>query len=124
MNPLLFTRSVLVVLASGALVAAGCGGEDDTGGAGGSGGKASTSTDVKIASFKYAAPTVTVKRGGEVTWTNQDRAPHTATVKGGKGFDTGTLQTGESKRVTFATAGTFAYICELHPFMKGVVVVQ
>ncbi len=104
---------------------AGCGGdEQDAGGAAGSGGAGSSSVKVRIASFKYAPPTVKVKPGGTVTWTNEDRAAHTATVKGGKGFDTDTLETGKSKRLSFPTAGTFAYICELHPFMKGAVVVQ
>ncbi|MGI8593823.1 MAG: cupredoxin domain-containing protein [Solirubrobacteraceae bacterium] len=118
-------RTVAAALAAGAVLAAGCGGDgEDAGGAGGSGGKASASAEVKIASFKYAPPTVTVRRGGTVTWTNEDRAPHTATVKGGTGFDTDTLQTGKSKRVPFPTAGSFAYICEFHPFMKGTVVVQ
>jgi len=120
-------RSVAAALAAAALVAAGCGGDDeDAGGAGGSGGKgkASPSAKVQIASFKYAPPTVTVKRGGTVTWTNEDKAQHTATVKDGTGFDTGTLETGKSKPVTFDKAGTFACICEFHPFMKGTVVVH
>lgn len=116
---------MLAALAAGALVAAGCGGDDDeAGGAAGSGGEAPMSAKVQIASFKYAPPTVTVKRGGAVTWTNEDRAAHTASVKGGMGFDTDTLQTGKSKRIVFDQAGTFSYICEFHPFMKGKVVVQ
>ncbi len=118
-------RSVVLALVAGALVAAGCGGDDeDGGGAAGSGADASSSAKVKITSFKYAPPSLTVKRGGTVTWTNEDKAPHTATVKGGKGFDTDTLQTAKSEQLTFDTAGTFAYVCELHPFMKGTVVVQ
>ncbi len=125
MSARLWKRSVVAALAAGTVLAAGCGGDDDEpGGAAGSGGQAPTSAEVKIASFKYAPPTVTVKRGGAVTWTNEDRAAHTASVEGGAGFDTDTLKTGMSKRLVFDKAGTFAYICEFHPYMKGTVVVQ
>ena len=118
-------RTAIAAGAAGALLGAGCGGDDEsTGGARSSDKRASASAAVRIASFKYAPPTVTVKRGGTVSWTNGDRAPHTATVRGGGGLDTGTLQTGKSKLLTFEEAGTFAYVCEFHPFMKGTVVVQ
>jgi plastocyanin len=66
-----------------------------------------------------------VKAGGTVTWTNEDSAQHTATDdKSTPPFDTGTLDQGDSKKVTFKKAGTYPYICTFHPFMKGTVVVQ
>jgi amicyanin len=128
-----------------ALAIAGCG--SDNGGSGGGGygsGNASTSgkatpqkttatpvtavkpaVDVTISNFKFDAPAVAVKTGGTVTWTNKDSAQHTATAdKGANTFDTGTLSQGDSKKVTFSKAGTYAYICSFHPFMKGTVVVQ
>ena len=61
---------------------------------------------------------------GAVTWTNADSAPHTATAKAGSAFDTGTLNQGQSKKVTFSKAGTFQYTCTFHPFMSGTVVVR
>jgi plastocyanin len=34
------------------------------------------------------------------------------------------LDTGDSFAFTFTTPGTYQYICSLHPFMKGTVVVK
>ena len=39
-------------------------------------------------------------------------------------FDTGSIANGASDSVTFDTAGTFAYICSIHPQMTGSVVVE
>ena len=55
-----------------------------------------------------------------MTWLNQDSAPHTATAEDGS-FDTGTLEEGKLKSETFKQAGTYAYICEIHPDMHGTV---
>ena len=76
---------------------------------------------VTIKNFAYAPASVTVSPGDTVTWTNQDSAPHTAT---GKGFDTGTLNKGQSGSHTFSSSGSFSYICSIHPNMKGTVVVK
>jgi plastocyanin len=78
---------------------------------------------VTIAGFAFAPATVTIQVGDSVTWTNQDSAPHTATAGDGS-FDTGQLGNGDSDTVTFDTAGTFAYICSIHPQMTGSVVVE
>ena len=75
--------------------------------------------------------TVTIEVGDSVTWTNDGRLPHTATAAGE--FDTGLLQPkdavfvgspGQSYTVTFNEAGTFPYICTIHPDMTGTVVVE
>ena len=55
-----------------------------------------------------------------MTWLNQDSAPHTATAEDGS-FDTGTLEEGKLKSETFKQAGTYDYICQIHPDMHGVV---
>ena len=77
---------------------------------------------MEIAEFEYAPPTVRVAAGGSVTFTNRDRASHTATATGG--FDTGRLKRGGSRRVAFPEAGRYAYVCAFHPYMKGVVEVE
>ncbi len=79
-------------------------------------------TKIDIADFKFKPATVTVKAGAKVSWVNQDSAEHTATMAGG--FDTGNLQKGDEKTLTFAKAGTYAYVCSFHPFMKGTVIVR
>ncbi len=76
---------------------------------------------VTIADLAFAPGTVTITEGDSVTWTNQDPVGHTAT---GSDFDTGPIGTGQSSTITFATAGTFAYVCTIHPQMQGQVVVE
>lgn len=78
--------------------------------------------DVVMAGFAFGPQEVTIKAGDSVTWTNNDGATHTAT---GDGFDTGNVAGGGgTATVTFKTAGTFSYVCQVHPSMTGTVVVQ
>ena len=68
-----------------------------------------------------------VLAGNPVTWTNKDSAPHTATAADDaqrEVFDTQVIKKGASKSVTFEKPGTYAYVCDLHPFMKATVVVR
>lgn len=56
-----------------------------------------------------------------MTWTNSDTQNHTVTASGT--FDLGSIAPKATATQTFETAGTFAYICAFHPFMKGTVIV-
>jgi plastocyanin len=78
---------------------------------------------VAISGFAYSPASVTVAVGDTVTWTNSDAQAHTATAND-DAWDTGNLGNGASGTVTFATAGTFAYHCDIHPEMAGTVTVQ
>jgi LPXTG-motif cell wall-anchored protein len=78
-------------------------------------------TDV-ITDFKFAPATITVHAGDTITWVNNGPTAHSATAND-KSFDTGLLQKGASASHTFTQAGTFAYICKIHPFMHGTVIV-
>ena len=75
---------------------------------------------VTILDRSFSPTTVTVAPGGTVWWTNQSDRDHTVT---GGGFDSGVLGGGGSFSRTFPSAGTFAYICELHPEMRASVTV-
>jgi amicyanin len=77
---------------------------------------------VNIDGFAFAPPTLTVKAGSTVTWTNKDEDPHTV-VAGGGSFRSQALGSGGIFSFTFPAAGTFDYICSIHPFMHGTVVV-
>ncbi|MBA3262430.1 MAG: cupredoxin family copper-binding protein [Thermoleophilaceae bacterium] len=116
------------------LVAAGCGGDDD-GGDGGSGSSADTQeqpapaaegggTEVSMKDIKFNPGEVTVKPGDTVTWTNDDTAGHDVTGDNFKSGDAGALQTGDTFEHTFDKAGTFDYVCTVHPGMKGTVKVE
>lgn len=71
----------------------------------------------------YMPSTVNVSVGGKVTWKNVDSAAHTATATDSS-FDTSLVNAGASSSNTFNTAGTYPYMCILHPWMKGTVNVQ
>jgi plastocyanin len=77
---------------------------------------------VDIADFKFAPERLTVTAGAKVSWVNRDAAPHTATAD--DAFDTGTLRKGDKKTLTLKTAGTYAYVCEIHPFMTATVIIR
>jgi plastocyanin len=121
--------SVLTVALAAAAVA-GCGGSDDNSSSSSSttptaaAQPAASAGKVDIASFKYMPATVTVKAGSKVTFTNSDSAEHTATSDTSGAFDTGTLKQGATKPVSLANPGRYAYHCDFHPFMHGVVVVR
>jgi plastocyanin len=78
--------------------------------------------DVAISGFTFSPGTVTVNVGDTVTWTNSDAQAHTATS--GSAWNTGDIAGGASASITFQTAGTFDYICAIHPTMTGTVVVR
>lgn len=80
---------------------------------------------VTIDNFSFAPAAITVKRGTTVTWTNQDDDVHTVKSEAGpQSFKSAALDTGDSFAVTFAEAGTYRYICSVHPYMHGTVVVE
>jgi plastocyanin len=78
---------------------------------------------VTIGNFTFNSPTLTVKPGTTVTWTNADDIPHTVVSKDGV-FKSKVLDTGDRFSFTFAKAGQFGYYCSLHPHMTGIVTVK
>jgi plastocyanin len=78
---------------------------------------------VSIKNFAFDPPNTTVSAGTTVTWVNNDQVPHTATANDGA-FDSGTLQPGQSYSFKFDKAGTYAYHCNIHPYMTGTVTVS
>jgi len=77
---------------------------------------------VLIDGTAYAPATITVKRGATVSFVNKDPFPHTVTAPGK--FDSKDIAAGKTWKYKAAKAGTFDYICTLHPNMKGTLVVQ
>ncbi|MCV7078772.1 cupredoxin domain-containing protein [Mycobacterium szulgai] len=77
---------------------------------------------VSIENFAFAPAAVTVRAGSTVTWTNRDEEPHTVAANDGS-FHSPGMGTGASFSQTFATPGTFDYVCSIHPSMHGTVVV-
>ena len=123
------------------LVASGCGGDDeeDAGTGGGqpaqgseqqpaAGGPAKSQVQVGMADIEFVPAAVTVKKGGTVTWTNNESVPHDVTKEDGPGPDfssgSGDMQEGDTYKQTFNTPGEINYICTVHPEMTGTVTVK
>jgi amicyanin len=77
---------------------------------------------VNIKDFKFDPATLTVPVGATVTWTNQDEEPHAIAAKDGSFHGPG-MDTHGTYSFTFTKPGTYGYICSIHPFMTGTVVV-
>ncbi|MDE0804756.1 MAG: cupredoxin domain-containing protein [Acidimicrobiales bacterium] len=137
-------RTIAALLASGALLFAACGDDDDSaspedttetsaqddsstedgGSDGGETGGGEAVDTVDIVDFEYAPVDATVAAGSEVTFTNADGTPHTATASDGS-FNTDSIDSdGEGAITAPDEPGEYAYICSFHPFMKGTLIVE
>ena len=77
-------------------------------------------TDVAINGFLFGPGTIKVTAGQKITWTNADDTPHQIAVTG-KDQRSELMLKGQSASLQFDEAGNIAYICGLHPGMKGTI---
>lgn len=83
------------------------------------------SVQVEISGFAFVPAQLTIKKGQSVIFTNKDSTPHTVSPDKGAVFaDSGRLLKNESKTITFDTSGKQQYFCQIHPSMKGTVIVR
>jgi plastocyanin len=82
---------------------------------------AAFSVDTK--NFAYVPPSITVPAGSKVVFTNSDTVAHTVTASDGS-FDSKNMDPKSTWSHVFAKAGTYAYVCAYHAFMKGTVIVK
>jgi plastocyanin len=80
-------------------------------------------SQVGIDNFKFGPAQLTVSKGTEVTWTNHDDIPHSI-VLNSLAVHSKAMDTDGSFSYQFDKAGTFFYVCGLHPFMQAKVVVK
>jgi plastocyanin len=84
---------------------------------------AAATTGVKIDNFAFTPLTLTVNAGTTVTWKNEDDSPHRIADKNGT-FKSAALDTDDTFSHTFTAPGVYAYICTIHPYMTGKIVVK
>jgi len=77
---------------------------------------------ISILEYAFDAPTVEIPVGTTVTWTNDGGVIHTTTSTDGL-WDSEILSSDDEFTYTFNEAGSFEYICSLHPSMVGEIVV-
>jgi plastocyanin len=79
---------------------------------------------VTVDATAFTPAKLTIAPGDTVLWVNKDVIPHTATSTKVGTFDSGTIAAGKSWKMTFKTAGEFAYACQFHPTMKASILVK
>jgi plastocyanin len=133
--------ALLLACAALAVAVAGCGGGDDndSGGSGGGGGNADTTDppapkaedngddtnaggpQVLMKDIKFNPGSLKVKAGQTVTWTNDDSVGHDVTGDAFQSGVPGGIEPGNTFTHKFPKAGTYAYVCSVHPGMKGTI---
>jgi len=78
---------------------------------------------VEIENSNYLPPSLTVPAGTTVRWINLDEETHTVTSTTGL-FGSGGLDLKEEYSHTFTAPGVYPYTCDLHPHMRGTIVVN
>lgn len=74
-------------------------------------------------SYRFAPVVIRIKPGTTVTWHNDDNFTHSVQLEQ-EGAQAVIVPPGQSTQLSFNNAGTYLYICSLHPKdMKGKVIV-
>ena len=84
---------------------------------------AASPATVNIDNFAFAPATLTVTAGTTVTWKNEDDSPHRIGDKDGT-FKSAALDTDNTFSHTFGAPGEYPYICTIHPYMVGKIIVK
>ena len=99
---------------------------------------------VRVVEYKFQPDTVRVKVGQVIRWTNEDNVGHTVTFSAADTapkritsrsqlmglnrpkqlYSSKLFAQGESWSAKFDKPGRFAYICDPHPYMRAVVIVE
>jgi plastocyanin len=97
--------------------------DDDTGAAARPATDGVSGSVVTIQNFEFSPRTLQVDAGAPVAVANADGAAHTLTADDGA-FDTGTLDGGARATITVDAPGRYAYFCDIHNYMTGVLVAR
>jgi plastocyanin len=116
--------AVFLVVAAALLLAA-CSGAKTPSGSATSGSSSKSSTDqITISNFMFTPMEDTVAPGATVSVTNKDSVTHTLTGTGDQ-FNTGDITQNETKTFKAPTRpGTYHYICNIHQYMMGTIIVR
>lgn len=90
----------------------------------GASGSAAKSVTITIKNFMFSPMKVTVEPGEKIKVVNKDTVTHTLTATGGQ-FNTGNVGHNVTKTFQAPTKrGTYDYICNIHQYMMGEIVVK
>ena len=87
--------------------------------------QAASAKTVTLRDIAFSPKSLTVSRGATVTfrWRDGD-TPHNVTSRGAKRFTSIATRESGSRSRTFTKAGTYRYVCTLHPGMAGRITVR
>ncbi|MEO6207923.1 MAG: plastocyanin/azurin family copper-binding protein [Candidatus Limnocylindrales bacterium] len=87
---------------------------------------AASSARVAVEDFAFTPSSITIAVGGSVVWAvRKDPEQHTVTPTEADAFvGSGQLSDGDDYAITFGQPGIYEYVCSLHPFMTGTVIVE
>ena len=123
------------------LAATGCGDDDDEDSGGSADqpaqttkekpaahGAAKGAVEVGMQGIAFDPEHVTVKKGGTITWTNNESVAHDVTKEDGPGPDfssgNGNMQEGDTFEQKFTAPGEINYVCTVHSNMTGTITVK
>ncbi len=123
--------SIIAGIGAAVLIVSGCsdGAEKSTasGSSSSSSGDAAASGDVAVSikDFLFKDKSVTVAPGTKITWTNEDSAVHSVvSVDKGIFASAPTMEQNATFTFTAEKPGTIEYICGIHNYMMGTVIVS
>ena len=76
-----------------------------------------------VQDFMFRPARLEIPAGTTVVWTNGGQVVHTVTAEDGS-FESGPIEPGARRAITFSRPGVFPFHCTPHPFMRGEVVVR
>lgn len=74
--------------------------------------------------YGFSPASLTIHVGTKVIWVNKSDAPHTVTGTTGWTFSSKTFSQGQRVSFVFKKAGTYHYMCTIHPYMKATIIVK
>jgi plastocyanin len=79
--------------------------------------------EVDMREMRFERDTIHVAAGSSVRWVNRDHVAHTSAGDGGE-WSSPLVGPGETYTVQLSGPGEYSYYCTLHPFMRGVIIVE
>jgi len=78
---------------------------------------------IVLENFHFAPASLTIAAGTTVTWENLDEESHTVVSPDGL-FRSSGLERSDKFSFTFDKAGTYRFVCSIHPQMIGTIIVK
>ena len=79
---------------------------------------------VDIHGLAFGPAELVVAAGDTIAWVNHDMFPHTSTADGATGWNTGPIPSDSTALTVARRPGTIEYLCQIHPTMRGRIVVR